>query len=223
MLFTTDDSGTCLTNTRDRLPLESIEVGGDRDDALERIVEVCRTHTVQLSERRLDLPAAPPHMLEPNLWMANAPGSTLFMPVGDASEQAWASWPWPSQTGMCSSTTSPGGRPETWRPSSAAASWTMPSGSRCRTPADGLRGKPRGARVHRPQHGAHHAGNGAGWPLLQRAQPVEHPRGVRRGRGRGARVPVRGDDRGGRCRTRSGSTATSRLSARRTCRTCARR
>lgn len=26
-------------------------------------------------------------MLEPNLWMANAPGSTLLMPVGDASEQ----------------------------------------------------------------------------------------------------------------------------------------
>jgi hypothetical protein len=26
-------------------------------------------------------------MIEPNLWMANAPGSTLFMPVADASEQ----------------------------------------------------------------------------------------------------------------------------------------
>jgi hypothetical protein len=51
------------------------------------MVETVRANTVQLSGRRLDLPAAPPHMLEPNLWMANAPGSTLFMPVGDASEQ----------------------------------------------------------------------------------------------------------------------------------------
>lgn len=87
MLFTTDDSGTYLTNTRDRLPEQVREFDGDRAGALEHIVDLCRANTVQLSERRLDLPAAPPHMLEPNLWMANAPGSTLFMPVGDASEQ----------------------------------------------------------------------------------------------------------------------------------------
>jgi hypothetical protein len=87
MLFATDDSGTYLTNTRDLLPARPREVTGNRDDALEAMVETVRTHTEQLSERRLDLPAASPHMLEPNFWMANAPGSTLFMPVGDASEQ----------------------------------------------------------------------------------------------------------------------------------------
>jgi hypothetical protein len=87
MLFTTDDSGTYLTNTRDLLPSRPVEMDGSRDDALEAMVEAVRAHTVQLSERRLDLPAAAPHMLEPNHWMANAPGSTLFMPVGDASEQ----------------------------------------------------------------------------------------------------------------------------------------
>lgn len=87
MLFATDDSGTYLTNTRDLLPSRPVEVGGSRDDALGAMVETVRAHTVQLSGRRLDLPAAAPHMLEPNLWMANAPGSTLFMPVGDASEQ----------------------------------------------------------------------------------------------------------------------------------------
>jgi len=87
VLFTTDDSGTYLTNTRDRLPERVRESDGDRAGGLEHMVEVCRAHTVQLSERRLDLPAVPPHMLEPNLWMANAPGSTLFMPLGDASEQ----------------------------------------------------------------------------------------------------------------------------------------
>jgi hypothetical protein len=51
---------------------------------------VCRENTTKLSDARLDLPAEPPHMLEPNLWMANAPGSTLFMPIGDASEQVLA-------------------------------------------------------------------------------------------------------------------------------------
>jgi hypothetical protein len=69
------------------LPDRVNEIDGDPADGLERMLEICRTHTVRLSEGRLDLPAAAPHMLEPNVWMANAPGSTLFMPVGDASEQ----------------------------------------------------------------------------------------------------------------------------------------
>lgn len=86
VLFFTDDHGTYLTNTRDVRPGRVREFGGAVDDAV-RIVEVCREHTVKLSDRRLDLPAAPGHMLDPNFWMANAPGSTLFMPVGDASEQ----------------------------------------------------------------------------------------------------------------------------------------
>jgi hypothetical protein len=88
VLFATDDSGTYLTNTRDVPPSR---LGTDSgDDPLEAMVETVRAHTVRLSGSRLDLPAAPPHMLEPNLWMANAPGSTLFMPVGDASEQVLA-------------------------------------------------------------------------------------------------------------------------------------
>lgn len=59
---------------------------GDQS-GLAGIVEATRACTVKIGEHRLDLPAEPPHMLEPNLWMANAPGSILFMPVGDASEQ----------------------------------------------------------------------------------------------------------------------------------------
>lgn len=87
VLFATDDSGTYLTNTRDVHPDRSFEVSSSRDGDLDAMVELVRAHTVQLSEHRLDLPAAPPHMLEPNLWMANVPGSTLFMPVADSSEQ----------------------------------------------------------------------------------------------------------------------------------------
>ncbi|MFI7483648.1 hypothetical protein ACH9EU_14695 [Kocuria sp. M1R5S2] len=87
VLFATDDSGTYLTNTRDLLPDHAGGGTGSRDDAQDAMVELVRAHTVQLSGRRLDLPAAPPHMLEPNLWMANAPGSTVFLPVADASQQ----------------------------------------------------------------------------------------------------------------------------------------
>lgn len=86
VLFYTDDHGTYVTNTRDVHPERIRELNRIEDDA-ERIIAVCREHTVRLSDSRLDLPAASPHMIEPNLWMANAPGSTLFMPVADASEQ----------------------------------------------------------------------------------------------------------------------------------------
>jgi hypothetical protein len=88
MLFT-DDDGTWITNTRDIAPERMREYIDIKDDA-ERIIAITRAHTRKLSDRRLDLPAAPPHMLEPNLWMANAPGSTLFMPIADASEQVLA-------------------------------------------------------------------------------------------------------------------------------------
>jgi hypothetical protein len=85
VLFHTDDEGTYLTNTRDTTPTAVQELAGVDD--IQRILELGHRHTTQLSARRLDLPAHPPHMLPPNMWMANAPGSTLFMPIGDASEQ----------------------------------------------------------------------------------------------------------------------------------------
>ena len=88
MLFT-DDDGTWITNTRDIAP-ERMRECDDIEDDLDRILATIRAQTRRLSDKRLDLPAAPPHMLEPNLWMANAPGSTLFMPIADASEQTLA-------------------------------------------------------------------------------------------------------------------------------------
>lgn len=88
-LLFTDDDGLHITNTRDVLPDRMREYAEIEDD-VQRIIAVVRAHTRTLSDTRLDLPAAPPHMLEPNLWMANAPGSTLFMPIADASEQTLA-------------------------------------------------------------------------------------------------------------------------------------
>lgn len=86
VLFFTDDDGTYLTNTRDSTP-DAVHEFDDGVDSARRIVDRCRESTTRLSDERLDLPAQPPHILPPNVWMANAAGSTLFMPVGDASEQ----------------------------------------------------------------------------------------------------------------------------------------
>jgi hypothetical protein len=84
-LFFTDDEGCYCTRTRDVQPGLTREL--DREEAaLEHLVAVCRDHTIHIADGRLDLPSAPPHILPPNLWWANKPGSTLFMPVGDASE-----------------------------------------------------------------------------------------------------------------------------------------
>lgn len=87
VLFAPDDGGTYFTYTRDLLPDRHPGVERDREAALDAMVYTVRAHTVQLSNHRIDLPAAPPRVLEQNLWMVNAPGSTLFIPVADASGQ----------------------------------------------------------------------------------------------------------------------------------------
>jgi hypothetical protein len=81
-LFSTDDEGCYCTRTRD--------VRADArqtSDGLEGVLTVCRDHTTRVRDARLDLPSLPPHILAPNLWWANQPGSTILMPVGDASEE----------------------------------------------------------------------------------------------------------------------------------------
>jgi hypothetical protein len=85
-LFFTDDHGCYCTLTRDVQPNLMREFDGG-EAALERVLAVCREHTARIRDGRLDVPSAPPYILPPNLWWANKPGSTLFMPVGDASEE----------------------------------------------------------------------------------------------------------------------------------------
>ncbi len=85
-LFFTNDEGCYCTRTRDVLPGLMQELNGEPAN-LERILEVCHDHITRIRDGRLDIPSAPPHVLPPNLWWANKPGSTVFMPVGDASEE----------------------------------------------------------------------------------------------------------------------------------------
>jgi hypothetical protein len=86
-LFFTDDHGCYCTRTRDVQP-EQMREYADEQNGLEHILEVCRENTVRIRDARLDVPSEPPHVLPPNLWWANKPGTTLFMPVADASEEA---------------------------------------------------------------------------------------------------------------------------------------
>jgi hypothetical protein len=85
-LFYTDDQGCYCTRTRDVQPGVMRELNGGTD-ALQRVLAVCRENTIRIQDGRLDVPSVPPHVLPPNMWWANKPGSTLFMPVGDASEE----------------------------------------------------------------------------------------------------------------------------------------
>src|SRR5262249_25640204 len=87
-LFYTDDRGIYFVNLRDARPTRQSEFESARD--AERIMAICREHTVTLRNERLDLPRQPPHIMEHNLWVANAPGSPLFMPVADMSEELLA-------------------------------------------------------------------------------------------------------------------------------------
>jgi hypothetical protein len=85
-LFFTDDDGCYCVRTRDVQPALMRELG-EGESGLDRILAVCRENTIRIRGERLDLPSSPPYILPPNLWWANKPGSTLFMPVGDASEE----------------------------------------------------------------------------------------------------------------------------------------
>jgi hypothetical protein len=85
-LFFTDDDGCYCTSTRDAQPAQMQELRGGSTE-LEQLLALCRARTLRVREGRLDIPSVPPHILPPNLWWANKPGSTLFMPVGDASEE----------------------------------------------------------------------------------------------------------------------------------------
>ena len=84
-LIYTDDSGTFFVSSRD--------AGGDEPDprpgrdGAAALVERCRRRTRRLSDGRIELPRTSPHYSDHNVWNANVPGSTLFVPVTDVAQQ----------------------------------------------------------------------------------------------------------------------------------------
>jgi hypothetical protein len=84
-LIVTDDAGTFITRFRDLDPtrLQEFQTASDIGALLARVQENC----VQLGPGRIELPAATPHMDAHNFWNANRPGTTLFIPIVDLTQQ----------------------------------------------------------------------------------------------------------------------------------------
>ena len=83
-LLVIDDTGTYFTRTRDLDPSRMQEY--TQADDLLRIAGSLNTHLHRISDQRLDIPREFPHLVSHNRWVANRPGSTLFVPVGDQVE-----------------------------------------------------------------------------------------------------------------------------------------
>ena len=84
-LFYTEDSGTYFVSTRDAKT--DGNWAHERLSEPERVIAAAQGHTRQLSDKRIELPRGEPHYSAHNAWNANVPGSTVFIPVANVSEQ----------------------------------------------------------------------------------------------------------------------------------------
>ncbi len=84
-LFYTNDEGTYIVKIRGTRPERMQEIS--RLDDLEKLVEVFKERRVKISDGRIDLPHTSPTLMSFNTWNANMPGTTLFMPVCNVTEE----------------------------------------------------------------------------------------------------------------------------------------
>jgi hypothetical protein len=84
-LFYTNDEGCYIVKVRGTHPERMREIA-ELDD-LEKLVETFKDRRIQISDERFDLPATSPALMSFNTWNANQPGTTLFMPVCDVTEE----------------------------------------------------------------------------------------------------------------------------------------
>lgn len=87
-MFYTQDDGTYYVSTRD-----ATREGNWHEkklNAAETLISTVKTHTKKLSDQRIDPPREAPHYSTHNFWNGNTAGSTLFIPVGNVSEQLLA-------------------------------------------------------------------------------------------------------------------------------------
>lgn len=80
-ILITDDSGSYITRFRDLDASAIREFAGASD--LDRLVTVLSPHIIKLSPSRIDIPPQWPHVTAHNQWVANKPGTTLFVPIAD--------------------------------------------------------------------------------------------------------------------------------------------
>jgi hypothetical protein len=84
-LIVSDDAGTFITRFRDLDPaqLQELQSAADLGELLRRAERQC----TRLAAGRVQLAAAAPHMDAHNFWNANQPGTTLFIPIVDLTQQ----------------------------------------------------------------------------------------------------------------------------------------
>ena len=83
LFFTNDDGLYLYQGTKHKMSkMKEYETEEDRD----KIRSFYDEYTVKISDGRFDLPQAEPGLFAHNLWVTNTPGSTLFMPVTDVSQ-----------------------------------------------------------------------------------------------------------------------------------------
>ena len=100
-VFFTDDRGTYVFATRDAPALAEPRAADSAADNLRAFLDAHRSRVRKLSDRRLDVPAARPHVAGHNTWCANRPGSLLLMPVSDTAQYVIASLCYMVQNGSC--------------------------------------------------------------------------------------------------------------------------
>lgn len=80
----TDDTGIYITQTRDLSPEQIAEIGASKD--LGEFVGHAKRNLVKISDNPVTLPPDLPHVNKHNWWVALQPGTTLVVPIADASE-----------------------------------------------------------------------------------------------------------------------------------------
>ncbi|MBI2825244.1 MAG: hypothetical protein HYX69_11220 [Planctomycetia bacterium] len=84
-LLWTDDCGSYITQFRELNPDAQQELADASD--LDALLEKAQRHIVRLSSSRAALPKEFPHVESHNFWVANQPGTTLFIPIVDLTQQ----------------------------------------------------------------------------------------------------------------------------------------
>ena len=84
-IFYTNDDGVYFFKLREKQPtrMREFETKEDRD----KIATFFRENRIKLRDGRLDLPRNDLSYMSFNLWDSNVPGSTVFMPVTDITEE----------------------------------------------------------------------------------------------------------------------------------------
>ncbi|HZI08656.1 MAG TPA: hypothetical protein VEZ71_31860 [Archangium sp.] len=98
-LFFTDDTGIYFLATRDAPALGERDADGRLN--LKTLLAAHRSRIRKVSDKRLYLPPRPPHVEGHNTWVANQPGTTLFIPVADLAQHFIGALCYLVQNGFC--------------------------------------------------------------------------------------------------------------------------